>query len=157
MLVHQYLCHYKMAKEIWVTIMVSSTTHPSNKTPKNYKIKSYLIFFLGFLSVMPPVVSHYSVLPLEISTAQKWHCFIRHILKNATKQHYCDLKSLLPCYNDINTYEPTCQLSLYLTTIKYGAHLIPTAFLFSCKIIRLVTPDKRGHTYHCENRLIFVI
>src|SRR3989337_1181617 len=99
---------------------------------------------------MPLVVSHYSVLPLEISTAQKCHRFIRDMLKNATGHHYCDLKSLLPCYNDINTYEPTCQLSLYLTTMKCGAHLFPTAFLFSCKIIRLVTPDKWDHTYHCE-------
>ena len=99
---------------------------------------------------MPSIVSHYSVLPLGISTGQKCHRFVRHMFKNATGHHYCDLKSLLPCYNDINTYEPACQLSFYLTTIKCGAHLIPTTFLFSYKIIRLVTPDKWGHTYHCE-------
>src|SRR5215216_5807649 len=50
------------------------------------------------LSFMPPVVSHYSVLPLEISTAQKCHRFVRHMLKNASGHHYCDLKYLLPCY-----------------------------------------------------------
>ena len=33
---------------------------------------------------------------------------------------------------------------------KVWAHTIPTAFLFSCKIIRLLTPHKWGHTYHCE-------
>ena len=44
---------------------------------------------------------------------------------------------------------PALPLSHY-SKIKCGAYLIPTAFLFSCKIIRLVSPDKRGHTYHCE-------
>src|SRR5215216_7298791 len=33
---------------------------------------------------------HYSVLPLGISTAQKCHRFVRHMLKNATGHHYCD-------------------------------------------------------------------
>ena len=51
---------------------------------------------------------------------------------------------------------PALPLSHY-SKIKCGAYLIPTAFLFSCKIIHLITPDKQGHTYHCENRLIFVI
>ena len=91
--------------------------------------------FLGFLSFMPPVVSHYSVLPLGISTAKKCHRFVRHILKIAIGYHYCDLKYHFPCYNYINTYGPTCQLSLYLTSIKCGAYFIPTTFLFSYKII----------------------
>ena len=33
---------------------------------------------------------------------------------------------------------------------KVWAHLIPIAFLFFGKIIRLLTPHKWGHTYHCE-------
>ena len=49
---------------------------------------------------------------------------------------------------------PALPLSHY-SKIKCGAYLIPTAFLFSYKIIRLVTHDKRGHTSHCENRPIF--
>ena len=42
----------------------------------------------------------------------------------------------------------------HYSKIKCGAYLIPTVFLFSYKIIRLVTPDKRGHTYHCEIEII---
>ena len=44
---------------------------------------------------------------------------------------------------------PALPLSHY-SKIKCGAYLIPIMFLFSCKIVRLVTLDKRGHTYHCE-------
>ena len=44
---------------------------------------------------------------------------------------------------------PALPLSHY-SEIKCGAYLIPIVFLFFDKIIRLVTPDKRGHTYHCE-------
>ena len=55
----------------------------------------------------------------------------------------CDLKSLLTCYNGINQYlwsnMPALPLSHYN---KVWAHLIPTAFLFSCKIIRLLTPHQ---------------
>jgi len=39
---------------------------------------------------------------------------------------------------------------LALPLSQVWAHLIPTAFLFSCKIIRLLTSHKWGHTYHCE-------
>ena len=73
------------------------------------------------------------------------------MLKNATAHHYCDLKSLLTCYNGINQYLWTNMPALPLSHYnKVWAHLIPTAFLFSRKIIRLLTPHKWGHIYHCE-------
>ena len=124
----------------------------------------YATSCVPLLSFATMIFSCSKVPSLRQTHAQKCHSFVRHMLKNATGHHYCDLKSLLPCYNNINTYGLTCHLSLYLTTIKCGAHLIPTAFLFSCKIIRLLTPDKwatliivRQRELTCGFRLIFVI
>ena len=49
--------------------------------------------FVGFLSFMPPVVSHYSVFPLEVTAAQKWHRFVRCLLKNAIR---CIKNAIVP-------------------------------------------------------------
>ena len=74
------------------------------------------VFIIYATSCVPQL----SITTRNFSTAKKSHHFVRHMLKNATAHHYCDLKSILTCYNGINTYGPTCQLSLYLTTIKCG-------------------------------------
>ena len=42
-----------------------------------------LTFIKGFLSLLPLVVSHYSLFPLKCFTAQKCHSFVRDTLKNA--------------------------------------------------------------------------
>ena len=78
---------------------------------------------------MPLVVSHYSVLPLEFTTAKKCHQFINYLLKNAIR----DLKkaiapldvrskmpldavtirsNLLTMLYDENTSRSACQLHL---------------------------------------------
>lgn len=43
-----------------------------------------------FLFVLPIIVSHYSILSLEISTTQKNHPSVKHVLKNANR-HHCRL------------------------------------------------------------------
>ena len=61
---------------------------------------------LGFLSVMPPVVSHYSVLPLEVTTTQRCHRSVRCLLKNAirylknaiVKLDVCSKNDIRHCY-----------------------------------------------------------
>ena len=54
----------------------------SNDLEFVHKSRDLLIEFLSF---MPLVVSHYSVLSLEVTTAKKCHQFVRCLLKNAIR------------------------------------------------------------------------
>jgi hypothetical protein len=100
----------------------------SGKPCSCYLVNSHA-FYKGFLSFLPLVVSHYSVLPLEVTTTQKCHRSVRCLLKNAIRYLKnaivpLDVYSKIPLdiviftsnpltmLYDKNKPRPTCQFSL---------------------------------------------